>query len=256
MHESETRLDREHHRRVAILKTTQFFGSLTDDLLRKIAGLVSTHKLGQGQVLYSEHEEAIALYVVAAGEFRSVRQSADGREQVLSTERAGAVLAEVAVFNGGKFYRTIVADVASEVLSIEKHQLHQLCREHPELLWNLAKVLGHKIRKYADLIESLALRNVEQRLAEYLFHVAKERGVRAGEGCVVELTLTQTEIANRIGSVREVVSRMFAQLHKAGLIETTGRRLITIPNMQALHAFSGVPVPVKALNLRPTYLPE
>lgn len=225
--------------KVAILRKTGLFGTLSNELLTKIAGLVMSRQLERGQVLCSEHDEASAVYVVADGELRSIRQSAEGREQVLSTERSGAVLAAVPVFNGGTFYSTLIADRPSEVLAIEKHHMHQLCREHTELLWNLAKVLGHKVRHYAELIETLALRNVEQRVAEHLVTVARERGVSVGAGCIVELTLTRTEIANRIGSVREVVSRAFAQLQKSGMIQLQGRRLITIPNMRALSAAAG-----------------
>ncbi len=225
--------------KVAALRKTGLFGTLTDELLDKIAALATTRRLDRGQVLYSEHQEASAVYVVASGELRSIRQSAEGREQVLSTERPGAVLAAVPVFNGGKFYSTIIADLSSEVLAIQKPDMHRLCREHTELLWNLARVLGHIVRHHAELIETLALRNVEQRVAEHVFTVAQERGVSVGDGCLVELTLTRTEIANRIGSVREVVSRAFVQLHKSGLIQLQGRRLITIPDMRALSAAAG-----------------
>ncbi len=226
--------------KIAILRKTGLFGTLSNELLTKIAALVLTRQLERNQVLCSEYDEASAVYVVATGELRSIRQSAEGREQVLSTERTGAVLAAVPVFNGGKFYSTLIADRPSTVLAIEKHDMHRLCREHTELLWNLARVLAHKVRHYAELIETLALRNVEQRVAEHIFTVARERGVPFGEGCLVELTLTRIEIANRIGSVREVVSRAFTHLQKTGLIELKGRRLVTIPNMGALHTAAGV----------------
>ena len=149
-------------------------------------------------------------------------------------------MAAVPVFNGGKFYSTMIADTKSEVLSIEKHVVHQLCREHTELLWNLARVLAHKVRHCAELIESLALRNVEQRVAQHLLSIARERGVAVGEGCVVEMKLTRTQIASRIGSAREVVSRAFAHLQESGLIQMEGRRLVTVPNMRALGAFAGM----------------
>lgn len=238
MHRRGAEPDREAIHKVAVLRSTQLFSTLTDELLKKIAGLALSRHLERGQVLCSEHEEAVALYVVATGELRAIRQTPDGREQVLSTERPGAVLGAVPVFNGGKFYSTIIADIPSEVLSIEKHQIHELCREHSELLWNIAKVLAHRLRQYAELIESLALRNVEQRVAQYLCAAAYERGAPVAEGCVVELTSTRVEIASRIGSVREVVSRAFAQLENAGLIHIEGVRLITIPRVKALSAFA------------------
>ncbi len=225
--------------KVAALRHTDLFGSLSDDLLKKIAGLAINRRLKRGQVLYSEHEEASGLYVVVHGELRSVRQSPSGREQVLSTEGAGAILAAVPVFNGGKFYSTMIADSPSEVLSIEKQHLHELCHEHTEILWNLARVLAHKLRHYAELIEMLALRNVEQRVAQYLLAIARERGVRVGPGCLVELTLTHSEIASRLGSVREVISRTLAHLQTSNLIQMRGRRLVNIPDLDVLSAFTG-----------------
>lgn len=226
--------------KIAALQKTDLFGTLADDLLIKISGLAGTQYLRPGQVLYSEHDQASALYVVGSGELRSIRQNLEGREQVLSSEHPGAILAAVPVFNGGKFYSTMIADTQSEVLTIEKHLMHQLCHEHTELLWNLARVLAHKVRHCAELIESLALRNVEQRASQHLLSIAKERGVPVEQGCLVEMNLTRTQIASRIGSAREVVSRALAHLQESGLIQMEGRRLVTIPNMRALGAFAGM----------------
>ncbi len=225
--------------KASVLRQTDLFGTLSDTLTEKIAGLAVSQNLNRGQVLFSEHEEASGLFVVADGELRSVRQNAEGREQVLSTERRGSVLAAVPVFNGGKYYSTMISGDASEVLRMEKHHVHQLCREHTELLWNLARVLAHKVRHYAELIESLALRNVEQRLAQHLLTLARDRKAPVSNGCTIELALTRAEIASRIGSVREVVSRAFTDLQKRGLIQMTGRRLVTVPNLEALNAFAG-----------------
>jgi CRP-like cAMP-binding protein len=54
----------------------------------------------------------------------------------------------------------------------------------------------------------------------------------------MNLTQTNQQIAARIGSVREVVSRAFTRLQHEGLIAVDGRRLI-IPNESALESFAG-----------------
>lgn len=226
--------------KTAVLRKTELFGNLEDELLRKIGNLATTRQLTRGQVLFSEHEEGSGLYVVAEGELRSVRQDVEGREQVLSTERPGAVLALAPVFNGGKFYSTMVADVASEVLYIQTRDVHELCQQHAELLWNVACVMSHRVRHYAELIETLALRNVDQRLARYLSIIAGQRGIQVEAGWLVELTLTRAEIASHLGSAREVVSGALAHLQKEGLIEMQGRRLVTIPDMRRLVEFAGI----------------
>jgi len=181
--------------------------------------------------------------VVGRGQLRSIRMSVEGREQVLSTERRGAVLASVALFGGGKFYSTLIADTPSQVLAIGRHEMLDLCRTYPELLWNLARALAQKARSLAELVETLALRQVDQRVGQYLLSVCQHRGIEHQATCLVELTLNRTEIAGRVGSTREVVSRSFTQLEKAGLIQMQGRRLVTIPDMRALRVFAGTDAP-------------
>jgi CRP-like cAMP-binding protein len=76
--------------KVEALRKTDLFGTLPEDLLRRIASLAAARYLAHNEVLYSEHDEASALFVVARGELRSIRQNLDGREQVLSAENSTA----------------------------------------------------------------------------------------------------------------------------------------------------------------------
>lgn len=178
---------RKNHDKIAALREAELFRNLSDSVLRTITASTITRHLKRGEILYSEHDEASALYVVCNGELRSIRQNVDGREQVLSTEWAGAILAAVAVFNGGKFYSTMIADTDSEILCIGKRDMHELCQKHTELLWNLGRLLAHKVRHSADLIETLALRNVDQRVAQHLLTVCQQRGVRDGKRALLNL---------------------------------------------------------------------
>ncbi len=225
--------------KVSGLRKTTVFGGLSEHVLRQIANCATVRQIQPGQVLCSEHDEASGLYIVVRGELRSIRQNSAGREQVLSTEGPGAILAAVPTFNGGKFYSTVIANTVTEILCIEKRDLHRLCREHTELLWNFARVLAHKVRHYADLIETLALRNVEQRVAQHLLTVCQERAVRSSSGYLIELKTTRADMASRVGSTREVVSRALGRLQKLGLIQLRGARLLSVPDMKALSRFAG-----------------
>lgn len=225
--------------KIACLRSTGLFGNLSDGVLKNIAAHAVARRLEAGQILCSEYDEASGLYVVARGQLRSVRQDSEGREQVLSTEHAGAILAMVPVFNGGNFYSTIIADIPSEVLCIDTRDMHEFCREHTEVFWSVAKALAHKVRHYAELIETLALRNVNQRVAQHILSTCQERGVYGDRSCVIELTMSQAELASRVGSTREVVCRAFGQLQQRGLIQMKGLRLLTVPDMQALSRFAG-----------------
>jgi CRP-like cAMP-binding protein len=221
------------------LRRTELFSSLPEDVLHKVAALATVRRLSRNEMLYSEHEEATGLFIVAEGELRSIREGFDGREQVLSTERTGATLSEVSVFGGGQYFSTVLAETPSVVLCIHNHDIRKICDEHPELLWKVAKVLSARVRLYAELIESLALRNVDQRLALFLIGLLDDPAVDARNTVEFELPLTRSEIATRIGSVREVVSRCLSHLHEIKLIDLRGKRLVIIPDVQALREFAG-----------------
>lgn len=221
------------------LRKTELFSSLPEDVLHKVAALTTIRRLERGEMLYSEHDEATGLFIVAAGRVRSIREGFDGREQVLSAERSGAILSETSVFGGGQYFSTVLAEVPSLVLCIPHREIRRICDEHPELLWKVAKVLSRRVRLYAELIESLALRNVDQRLALFLLGVLADRAVDARAAMEFELPLTRSEIAARIGSVREVVSRSLSHLHEIKLIDLRGKRSVIVLDIQALREFAG-----------------
>lgn len=226
--------------KVAALRKTELFAKVSDPLLSEAASRAIVRRLKAGEVLYSEHEDVSGLFIVAEGELRSIRQNAKGREQVLSIEKPGAILSVAPVFNGQKYYSTAIANTDSYVLRIETHDLHHLCREHPELLWSLTVVFAHRVRHYAELIETLALRNVDQRVAQYLLSLCGKQGKMDGDSCKVDITITQAEMASRIGSTREVVCRSLAHLEEDGLIQSHGPRLMEISSLRALSHFAGV----------------
>lgn len=225
--------------RLSALRSTDVFGGIPDNVLLSAVDSSTTRRVNRGEILYSEHDEASALYVVSRGRLRSVRLSRNGKEQVLSTEATGSVLAAVAIFDGGKFHSTVIADTASEVLVIAKRNMLDLCRRYPELLWNVSRMLALKLRHSAEVIETLSLRQVDQRVAQYLLTVCEQRGSVNETSCQVELTMNRSEIACRLGSTREVVSRAFSQLERAGLIKMEGSRLVMIPDRGLLRTFAG-----------------
>lgn len=170
----------------------------------------------------------------------SFRQDTEGREQTLSISRRGAVVGLRALFSGGKFFSTTIATSAVEIFYIEKHDVDELCREDPSFLWNIVRMLANQVREFSIVIESLALKSVEQRVAEYLVLVAQESGIEDGTICALDLPLTRTAMASRVGSTREVVSRALSHLELCGLVQTKDRRVLAIPNIASLREFSGV----------------
>ncbi len=97
--------------------------------------------------------------------------------------------------------------------------------------------MAGRLRRCAELVEALSLREVGQRLARFLLAEARSRGTRTENGISINLTQTNQQIAARIGSVRVVISRAFTRLQHERLIVVDGRHLI-ITDEAALEAFA------------------
>jgi CRP/FNR family transcriptional regulator len=224
--------------KIAALRRTALFGSLAGVPLRALAARAVERRLAREEVLFVAGEEARGLYVIVSGAVRAFRAGTDGREQVIHTERAGATLAEVPVFDNGTYPATAVADEDSVVLFIAREDVRAVCREQPEIALAALELLAGRLRRHAELVEVLSLRAVGQRLARLLLKEARERGERSDAGTSLDILATNGQIAARVGTVTEVVSRALARLHQDGLILLDNRR-VTIPDEDLLAAYAG-----------------
>ncbi len=218
------------------LKRTALFGELDSLDLAALAARTVERRLKQGEILFMAGDPAGGLYVVVEGSIRAYRVSADGREQILHVESAGATLGEVPVFDEGCYPSTTAAEEDSTLLFIKKRDVLNLCFERPRISVAALKLLARRVRNCAALVESLSLRDVDRRLAALLCAEASDHSRRSGSSVTFELALTHQQIAARIGSVREVVSRALARLQQGGLIQMDGRH-ITIPDEKGLRDY-------------------
>ena len=222
----------------AALKLTALFGSLEGQALHALAERAAEIKLARGQILFTEGEEARGLYVIVEGSVRAYRESVEGREQVIHVENAGSTFAEVPVFDGGKYPSSVAGEQDSVLLFIGKSDVQRLCLDYPQIAISALGLLASRLRKCAALVEDLSLHEVDQRLARFLIAEACRCGERTLNEVTFEMSLTNQQVAARIGSVREVVSRAMARLQRNGLISVEGRR-VTVPDEAALRAYAG-----------------
>lgn len=224
--------------KIAALRRTPLFKELDEETLRALAARSVERRFHKDELLFVAGDEARGLYVIVNGAVRAFRESADGREQIIHVEREGTTVAEVPVFDDGTYPSTVAAETDSTLLFIDKRDVRVLCLEHPQIALAALKLLSTRLRHCAELVETLSLREVGQRLARFLLTEARARGSRTKKGFDVTLTVTNQQIAARVGSVREVVSRALARLQQDGMIKLDGRRL-SIPDEAALADYAG-----------------
>lgn len=180
--------------------------------------------LGRGELLFAEGQPCRGLFIIAAGSVEILQTSLRGREQVFHAEGPGATLGEAPLFDRGGYIASAVALEPTRALLLPRADLLDLCRRHPRVALSLLEAMARRVRRFAGIVSDLAFRPVPERLARYLADAAGARPVAAGTE--LDIDLTQTQLAARLGTVRELVARAFAQLEASGLIARRRRRVV------------------------------
>jgi len=151
--------------------------------------------------------------------------SEDGKEQVLHILEAGQSFAEATIFEGGTFLANAEALSNSELLFLPKRPFIELLEGNPKMALRMLASLSKWLKRMTDLVENLALRDVETRLVLYLTEGLKEQGVPLADGAEYELPVGKNVLASLLGTVPETFSRTLRKLQEEGTIDVRGRRI-------------------------------
>lgn len=217
------------------LRRVPLFSELSGSEIESILPHLSSSRYDAGQLIFSEGDPGGDLLIVQEGSVKVVKMAPSGRHQLLAIERAGSSLGEVSVFDGGAYSTTAIAIESTLLLRLRGEQFRSLCLAHPEVALKVIRMLGYRLRQLRRLVEDLSFATVRDRLIAYLLRLADERGVQAAAGVQVRLGENNEELAGRLGTVRELVSRNLGRLHGQGLI-VMSRRSVCIPNVALLRA--------------------
>jgi CRP/FNR family transcriptional regulator len=224
--------------KIEILRQTDLFRDLGEDVLGSILRGASEKRLARNEILFVAGDRANGLYVIAEGSIRAFRTAPDGREQVIHVEKAVTTIAELPVFDQGNYPSTVAAEEDSLLIFIPADKIRTACLQHPQLAMAAARLFARRLRNCAELVESLSLREVSQRLAQFLVDQAKEHGASGPGYATFKQELTHNQLAARIGTVREVVTRVMFRLQAQALISTNGK-IVEIPDLAALEQYAG-----------------
>jgi CRP/FNR family transcriptional regulator len=178
---------------------------------------------GRGEPLFEEGDPCRGLLVIADGRVEVRQISLRGREQVFHTEGPGATLGEGPLFDGGGYIASAVALAPTQALFLPRAEVLQLCQRRPAVALAMLKTLARRLRHFAAIVSDLAFRPVAERLARHL-ETALARPIKRGAD--LALSLTQAQLAARLGTVRELVTRAFSELEARGVIARERSRVI------------------------------
>lgn len=204
-----------------IVARCPLFAGLDDEDVLALAGVALRRPVAAGETLFLAGEEARGLPLVARGSVKVfVLSPVSGREVVLSVERPYNAVAELVAFDGGAYPASAAGLEEGELLWLEQGGLRRLLAARPGLALHLMRTLGRRLRRLVVLIERLSFQEVIQRLAADI--------LSSGRGGVPFTLDTNADIAARLGTVPELVSRNLSRLHQSGVVTLDGRTVTAL----------------------------
>jgi CRP-like cAMP-binding protein len=218
------------------LKQVDWLGELGepewDDLRRRAA----RRRFVPDETVFEPTPDPRSVYLLESGLVRIYRLSPEGAEATLGFIVPGEVFGELAAFGNYRRESFATAQSAAVVWRIPAELFREWVRTRPKLVIEVTRQIGERMKRVESRVESLVFRNVRSRLALVLLELADDFGHEEDGRRVLDLGLSQGELATLIGTTRQSVSTVIADLKEHGVLRQQGSRieLLDRARLQAL----------------------
>lgn len=207
--------------------------SLFDSLSTEQKNLIlskSLHKsYDKGELIFSPGDPGDNLYIINSGEVKIYKLSSQGKEQILHILGPKDFLGEHALFDQKPIMNTAEAMKKTNICILKGTDIRDLLMEHPDMGLKILAQYAKKNVQVLDIVESMGLYDVEQRIAKYLLDLSREFSMEA-----FRLPFSKGTLASIIGTSQETLSRKLSSMQEEGILALSGQRNIEILDMERL----------------------
>jgi len=211
-----------------LLRKSPLFAGLKEEDLRRIRSIAIPKKLVKKEVLFADGEEARGFYVILSGKMKLYKISPEGKEQILHIVVAPDAFAEAALFLGGTYPAFAEALTDTQLLFFPKRDFVQLIERNPQLSINMIVTLSQYLKRFTLLIEELSLKEVSARMAKHLIDLSLKAVKEGKSPNEVELDLSKTQLASKLGTISETLSRTLAKMKVKKIIDVKRNRILIL----------------------------
>jgi len=198
------------------LRGAPLFSSLTDEQLARVAAVVRTVELPAGATVFLQGDPADAFYILASGAVKITKTFRDGRTATIRHVSPGETFAE-SVLYVETYPSTTETMAPSRLYRFGTSEFRALMIAEPELAVRIIAAMAQLLVMLNQRVEDLLL-PVPARLARYLLELCDQQGT--AESC--KLQFSKQELAARLGTVPETLSRTLSRFVRSGLVTVSG----------------------------------
>ncbi len=210
------------------LRRSELFARLSDDELARIEALARVRDVAADEVILKKGGAPTEFYALLEGEARISAEAADGREFFIRRLGPGDVFGEIAVFDRRPRTANVVATCPTRLAVFDARDLRDHLRRVPEAAIALLEVLAERVRRTHELLEDSVFLKVGARLAKVLMGLALDRGEDVDDGRRIAQPLTQSELAQMVGTTREGINRQLAAWEREGWVRREEEHIVLL----------------------------
>jgi len=218
-------LDRPRASVVETLRRIPVFKSLGERYLRLLSELVTRREVAKGETLYREGQPCEKFIIVLQGRLNVLKTSTDGREKIVADIRPYRHFGLAELITDRRSAATIEAAEPGVVLTLSKEDFVRTLIDNSRMCFQLMQTMAGTIMDLTDQIQEVSFERVSVRLARLLVVLADREGLEADGRLVIRRRYSHQELARRLGTSRETVTRMLRRFKEMDLVSMEGRRL-------------------------------
>ena len=214
------------------LRRVKLLAGLGGDTLDDLAQRCRWHYCNAAQRVTSRDSDDHDVYLIVAGKVRITAFSAGGRQVTFRDLAAGDSFGELAAIDGHSRSADVEAIEDSVLASLSPAAFKRLLHEHPEVCDRVLDGLAAIVRDLSNRVFEFSTLGVQNRVHAELLRLAKEAGVD-GNMARLQPPPKHSDIASRVSTYREQVTRELSALAKRGLVQRVNGALV-IPDVAKL----------------------
>ncbi len=207
-----------------MLKNIPLFADLDDAEVEFLSRRAVTRTYPRNAILMTEGDYSDSLYCILSGRVKVYLNDDEGKEVTLNVQGPGEYFGELALLDAGPRSASVMSLEKCRLLVISKADFEDFLANHATAQKKIMLGMIKRLRALTENVRTLALLDVYGRVARVLLQLARP----VGDVLVITDELRQQDIANRVGSSREMVSRVLKDLRTGGYIEIDENRHIVI----------------------------
>ncbi len=212
----------------ALLSRVSLLQGLSTKHLNQIAAFAKFHHFKRGESIFSESSSGECLYVLVSGRVK-IYTSTGAKTKTFALLDPGDFFGEMALLGEPTRSASARAILDTELLVLERKDFHKFLKDDSFLSLTILRTLCDRLRRANKEIESLSFQNVVGRTAATLLDLESKYGKASSAGTLIDAGITQQELADLIGTAREMVTRVLTKFRAMGAIaldKPTGKVII------------------------------